>query len=395
MKKILFLIILLTYSINTFAEVKLFKLNVTIDEQMSFKYAYLFDNNFNLIKKINIESKKFEIEGTFNTQQRFGQIPLIELLFSDKDGSIDAILSDRPLSRRRFYHCTIICEAEMEVTYNSASKLFSIQGNEQNLLQNKFHQLDVKFITQRDSSNSIIDKLSISENEKFILKETKARSIFNNILGEMVTLIRNNLDSEISLFNFGPILFDQEFTASKTEELFEDFSDRVKSLESWIHVTKDVNDKLSKEGMISSTEYTVGMNFPKFILPNSQGIKFNSSNISGKFTLIDFWATWCIPCRKETPNIVQAQEVFKDRGFKVITISIDAGKDKNKWLDVLKQDGMIDFVNLFNGGDISGLAAKLKVIAIPANYLVDESGKIVAVNLRGEELQNKLKELMP
>ena len=93
-----------------------------------------------------------------------------------------------------------------------------------------------------------------------------------------------------------------------------------------------------------------------------------------------------MPCRKETPNLIKAYEVFRKKGFNVITISIDDLKDKVKWAEVLNEDKMNDFINLFNGGDLSGLASTLQVVAIPTNYLVDETGKILAMNLRGEDL---------
>ena len=202
----------------------------------------------------------------------------------------------------------------------------------------------------------------------------------------MKSLILKYPDSEVSLFNFGPILFDQQFSAEKTAELFERYSVNIKKSDYWIYIQKDVKDKLLTAEKLAKPKYSVGMIFPRFSLKDSRDNIFSSQTISNKFTLIDFWATWCVPCRKETPNLIKAYEVFRKKGFNVITISIDDLKDKVKWAEVLNEDKMNDFINLFNGGDLSGLASTLQVVAIPTNYLVDETGKILAMNLRGEDL---------
>ncbi len=390
MKAIIFVLILCTYSLGTFAEIRPFQLTGNIKGTLGFKYAYLFDNENKLIKKVDIQNQRFVVEGTFDTEQRFGEIPIINLLLSDRDVSEDVILSDRPLSRRRYYHCTIICESKIDITYDSGNKDFSINGNEKNLLQNQFHKLDILFLTKRDSSNNSIDKMSITQNVKAELKNAEARKIYNKILAQMALLISKNPDSEVSFFNFGPILFDQQFTAAKTKELFESFSENIKRTDQWVRMKKDVDDKLAAEALLAAPAYTIGMSFPLFILQDHKEEQFNSSSISGKLTLVDFWATWCVPCRNETPNLIKAYKAYHSKGFDVITISIDDVKDKSKWIDVLKLDGMMNFINLFNGGDVSGLASKLKVITIPTNYLIDSKGKIIAMNLRGEALMKFL-----
>jgi len=389
MRALLFVFVFLT-SIGAFAEVKPFRLTFKLVGSKEFKFAYLFDNETRLIQRVDILNKEFVAEGTYNTAQRFWEPPYINLLLSNQDAPIEVILSDRPLSRRRYDRCTIICEAQMEAVYNSENRMFSIEGQETNQLQNKFNQLDVQFLTKRDSSNSSIAQMTLSESEKATLQESKARSIYNNILLKMASLIKQHPDAEVSLFNFGPILYDQHYTAANTAALFETLSERIKESPYAAQTKIEVDHKLSMEDAMVNPPYTVGMSFPEFILESSKGEQFNSTNISSKLTLIDFWATWCAPCRKETPNVVQAYKKFHDQGFQVITISIDEIKDKDKWTDALKQDGMLDFVNLFNGGDLSGLATTLKIVTIPTNYLIDDQGKIIAMNLRGEALTNFL-----
>jgi len=124
--------------------------------------------------------------------------------------------------------------------------------------------------------------------------------------------------------------------------------------------------------------------------PSGKTIKF-SDNLKG-YTLLDFWASWCGPCRKENPNVVAAYQKYKDKGFSVFGVSLD--KNKESWVQGINDDHL-------NWPQVSELVywkseiAKLYgVRAIPGNYLIDSKGVIVARNLRGEQLQEKLKELL-
>ncbi|MDQ1142787.1 TlpA family protein disulfide reductase [Pedobacter agri] len=386
MKKFALFILILLYSALSFAEIKSFHLKGKIEGSEDFKFAYVFDNEFKLIFKEKIENRSFAFSGRYNTQQRFGEPAYLKLLLSNIDATEKQILSDRPLSRRRYNHCTIFIEDSVKVIYNGNTRIFTIQGGAKNVIQNSFHALDILFLKQRDSSNAKIDLSTLLENEKISQKNRAASVIFENTISKMKSLILKYPDSEVSLFNFGPILFDQQFSAEKTAELFERYSVNIKKSDYWIYIKKDVKDKLLTAEKLAKPKYSVGMIFPPFSLKDSRDNIFSNQTISNKFTLIDFWATWCVPCRKETPNLIKAYEVFRKKGFNVITISIDDLKDKVKWAEVLNEDKMNDFINLFNGGDLSGLASTLQVVAIPTNYLVDETGKILAMNLRGEDL---------
>ena len=136
----------------------------------------------------------------------------------------------------------------------------------------------------------------------------------------------------------------------------------------------------------------VGKKAPEFSGVDPSGKTLRLADNHKGYTLIDFWASWCVPCRKENPNVVAAFEKYKDKGFTVFGVSLD--KNKESWVKGINDDHL-------NWPQISELIfwkseiAKLYGIrAIPANYLIDANGIIVAKNLRGEALQLKLKELL-
>ena len=142
----------------------------------------------------------------------------------------------------------------------------------------------------------------------------------------------------------------------------------------------------------------IGEKAPEIDYPSPNGENIALSSLQGKLVLIDFWAAWCPPCRAENPNVVRTYEQFKDKefingkGFTVYGVSLD--QEKSKWVQAIKDD------NLSWPNHVSDLkywqsvpAAMYQVRGIPANFLIDGKGIIIAKNLRGEALGAKLAEL--
>lgn len=150
--------------------------------------------------------------------------------------------------------------------------------------------------------------------------------------------------------------------------------------------------KLLRELPASLRSTAVGEKAPDFELPNPEGKLVKLSDHFGKYLLVDFWAAWCGPCRRENPNIVRVFNKYKDKGFSVFGVSLDSKKDA--WVQAIQKDGL----NWPQVSDLlfwdSGPAKLYGIRGIPGNVLLDPSGKIIARNLRGEDLEKKLAELI-
>lgn len=174
----------------------------------------------------------------------------------------------------------------------------------------------------------------------------------------------------------------------EVDAIVEDMTKKYPDHEGWAYIKRSITEQANKSW--------VGKEAPEIAMPDPNGNVVKLSSYKGKFVLVDFWASWCGPCRMENPNVVAAFNKYKDKNFDILGVSLDNPGGKDKWLAAIKKDNLSwTQISELKGWETSAVAVYgFGEEGIPYNILVDPQGKIIAEKLRGPQLEAKLAEVL-
>jgi peroxiredoxin/beta-lactamase class D len=353
------------------------------------KYAFLYDLNkdgFQLSKKAAINNKGFSINSSYDLAKASSIWQVGYLVISDEESPSQEYIEKN--NRRVFY------EKDVRIQYSVEESIYSVKSGFNNLIEDKFYRNNASFLRKRDSIANIIDKEPISQELKFAKKQKEQRIFLTQMFEANLAVIKEEPNSLSSMLNMVPLFAVNQISYQEAESIYQSFSDSSKNTINGEKIASLVQ-KLKNNADFDprATKLKIGDIMYGFTLDDISGVKVKSTDVYGTYTLLDFWASWCIPCRNETPYLKKAFEQFKDRGFRVIAISIDAEDALEKWRAAVEVDGTRGFVNLTDPSGRTGIAKELNINAIPANYVIDQNGQIVGKNLRGSDLIELLSKL--
>ena len=265
-----------------------------------------------------------------------------------------------------------------------------IKGGENNSIFNKY----------KDGYQNLVEKVT-SLREEYMASRNNIEAV-KRIQKQNVELrlelknyglnfLTQHPDTDFSLMLLESITLQKEFDAKLANEILEKIPNKISNKQHNIEVMQKINFNINNA--LSKAVIEVNSIAPDFTAPDPEGNQITLSEILGKVTILDFWASWCRPCRLENPNFVKLYDKYHEKGLNIISVSLDRENQKIRWIKAIEKDNLswYNVSNLKYWQD--PVALMYNITSIPATFILDDKGTIIATRLRGSALEKKIDEL--
>lgn len=263
------------------------------------------------------------------------------------------------------------CKSSKKTTAYS----YQVYEQESKLINEQLNKLFEEYRSYADKNDTVMIREIQAKTDKLFAERTKLGDKF----------VKNNRKDFISLAVLQTIRHNPDYSSKL-------FKKRFKSLSKNIRNSKD--GKEIKESLDIIENLKIGKKAPDFSAPNPNGDTISLYGNLGKITIIDFWASWCLPCKEEHKNTVEIYNKYHKKGLNIIGVALDRDRNREQWIDTIKEDNLV-WTQVSNLEFWDDPIVKLYNIAyIPATFILDSKGRIIAKDLRGTELNTKIAELL-
>src|SRR5690606_4908446 len=334
-------------------------------------YLDYVNNGLSVTDSATIKNGKFAFTGTVDE-------PSYSRMVFDPEGK-GKIMVQNNGDRLYFYLANEIYNIALADSLRTASITGSATHDGYTAYLNEIGGGFMDIIDAANKEFSAVDQTAENKEELYLAISKKYDAKFEDRREKEFVFAKNNPNSIFSIDALKDVANKRKL--SEVEPVFLTLAKEVRQLTA----ARELEARILAEKTIK-----VGNKAPDFAQPDINGKVLKISDFRGQYVLIDFWASWCAPCRAENPHLVKAYEKYHPKGLEIIGVSLDENKGKDAWLKAIEQDGL-PWIHV---ADLKGWSNEAAVLygvrGIPQNYLIDPSGTIVAVNLRGAKVEEEL-----
>jgi len=369
MKRIKYILSLLmiTSIANVHAEDGKFNLSVTSDGKIILKRVQMLNAD-------GYESTLKDVakECTFsNTVNRYG-VYMLSVSYlnaaSKKSGSLNIQLFVKPGDTKLIFQGS---EGKYSITGTSATaqKGYEVFVSKDQVVLKKILSFESSLRQYEQSGNK---KMAAQTKDSISKAEMQRKNLYESY-------IRQHPDDELSLYAMGMYNLINRENPLEVKSLLSTLGKDLQATEEMMEIKKDAEE---------NEKFLIGAKAPDFIQADTNGVSITLTSLQGKYVLIDFWASWCKPCRAQNPSLLRLYQKYNDKGFTILGVSLDSKKDA--WLKAIHNDKLewqqVSDLNLWN----NAVAKQYKITSVPQNFLLDTHGVIIGKNLNEDELNEVL-----